>query len=201
MSTKPNLGAKGKGLNKTIPGLWKLWDLELIWEWDVIAGQYAEGLQMFMADRCLTSVSQAICYSESGIRSMPLEVVFTIKFHPLLIFHTENLMLLYIYIPASKTLHYFLRSREPHRWAPERRPGSSCIPVNIKSFNSGTQKWPICTKSRFWLSKQHSLYNAGYSHPSDSSANLNRWCIYLWITDHKKEKLCTIVNLTAFGLL
>lgn len=53
----------------------------------------------------------------------------------------------------------------------------------------------------FTASSVPSLYNAGYSHPSDSSANLNRWCIYLWITDHKKEKLYTIVNLTAFGLL
>lgn len=45
---------------------------------------------MFVADRCLTSVSLAICYSETGTISLPLEVVFAIKFRPLLIFHRER---------------------------------------------------------------------------------------------------------------
>lgn len=77
-------------MNKTIPALWKLWDLELIREWDLIPVQQAEGLQMFMVDRFFTSMSLTILYSETGTIYQPLEVVLAIKFCALLIFRRER---------------------------------------------------------------------------------------------------------------
>lgn len=117
---------------------------------------------------------------------------FSYKILSLLIFHTENLMLLCISKP------YFLLSCRVPLMSTRLGSSHTLSPSRIYSEMANVPQKQVVAFTR---SLVPSLYNAGYSHPSDSSANLNRWCIYLWITDHKKEKLCTIVNLTAFGLL
>lgn len=117
---------------------------------------HPEGLQMFMVDRCLSSMSLAIFYSETGTVYLPLEIVLAIKFCPLLIFHTEteNLMLLCISIPVSRTLLPFIFPRAPQK-STRKVAGQLLHPhVYIKSFNAGTQKWPVCTKRRCWLSQR-----------------------------------------------